>query len=326
MLMKSMQPWCGQVELQRLLIGLSPPFVSAKSWAIADGRTGRLLFGKAESDKREIASLTKIMTAHLVMRLVSTLHVDLNRTYTTTSEAAGAITGTRAMLDEGDRLCLMDLLYGLLLPSGNDAAIVLAEFFGSLLLKLRLKTANGGKTSAPGTAIMSATAEGVFVEEMNRVAKELKLVNTNFLNPHGMHSYCNRSSAADIARLSSIAMNDPLFREIVRKKQYACKARNAEGEEKEFVWDNTNKLLGKNGCNGIKTGITETAGPCLVTSIQTKSLFYIIVLLNSKTMDARWQEIKKLRAWATERLKQIDRIAKHGKSSKRKILRTFKHI
>ena len=317
-----MQPGCDQVDIRKILTGLSPPFISAKSWAIADGRTGRVLFGKGDSDKREIASLTKIMTAFLALRLCSEYNVDLYNTFTVVSEYSASITGTTAILKPGDKVSLIDLMYGMLLPSGNDAATAISEYFGSLLLKSKEKKPLG----TPPVPTEVTTPEMAFVGEMNNTAKELKLNNTIFWNPHGLYSYCNRSSAADLGRLSALAMRDSIFREIVNRKSYIGIGYDSAGKEKEFDWVNTNRILGKGGCNGIKTGVTDTAGPCLVTNIQTKSFCFIIVLLNSKTMDARWDEVGKLKDWAIERLKQIDKISKKSKKYKRKVLRTFKHI
>lgn len=286
---------------------------------IADGRSGQVLFGKGDSDKREIASLTKIMTAFLAIRL-SSQKVDLYHTFTTVSAHAAAMAGTTATLKEGDKLTLIDLMHGMLLPSGNDAATAVAEYFGKLLMKSKQKDKKVISQSE------DLTPEMVFVIEMNHMAKQLKLQGTLYWNPHGLYSYCNRSTAADLAKLSFAAMKELTFREIVNKKSYISIGYDASGKEKEFIWQNTNKILGKGGCNGIKTGITDTAGPCLVTSIQTKSYYFIIVLLNSKTMDARWDEVGKLKEWAIERLKQIEKISKKSKKYKKKVLRTFKHI
>lgn len=324
MLLKSMQPGCGQLEIRKILTELSPPFISAKSWAIADGHTGQVLFGKGDSDKREIASLTKIMTAYLALRLAFAHNVDLYHTYVTASEHAATVGGTTAMLKDKDKVSLIDLMHGMLLPSGNDAAIVVAEYFGSLLLKPKLKDKKPIPADAPQSEALNP--EMAFVVEMNSMAKQLKLLGTTFWNPHGLYSYSNRSTAADLARLSSFAMRDATFRDVVSKKSYIAIGYDSAGKEKEFFWQNTNKILGKGGCNGIKTGITDTAGPCLVTNIQLKAFCFIIVLLNSKTMDARWDEVGKLKEWAIERLKQIEKISKKSKKYKRKVLRTFKHI
>jgi D-alanyl-D-alanine carboxypeptidase len=322
MLLKSIQPGCGQIEIRKILTELSPPFISAKSWAIADGRTGQVLFGRCDADKREIASLTKIMTAYLALRLSSTYNVDLYHVYAEVSEHAATVGGTSAMLKEGDKLSLIDLLYGMLLPSGNDAAIVVAEYFGRLLIKPKTKD----KKIAEPSHNETLTPEMAFVIEMNNMAKQLKLVGTFYWNSHGMYNYYNRSTAAELARLSSIAMKDSTFKKIVSKKSYIAIGYDVTGKEKEYLWQNTNKMLGKSGCNGIKTGVTETAGPCLVTNLQLKAFLFIIVLLNSKTMDVRWDEVIKLKEWAIERLKQIEKISKKSKKYKRKVLRTFKHI
>ena len=110
------------------------PHCSAQSWSIYDQKTNTLLFGKGERDRREVASLTKIMTAYCVYKLMDKFNVDENHLITISADASSVI-GTSAELIEGDTLMIKQLLYGLMLPSGNDAAHAFAEFFGGLLKK-----------------------------------------------------------------------------------------------------------------------------------------------------------------------------------------------
>lgn len=217
-----------------------------------------------------------------------------------------------------------------MLPSGNDAAITLAEHFGQYLFEVatRYKTNkagqqqsnNGQVTGQPGANPTAQVAPAndpenqrrmqsdqpmkYFLQEMNRYARALGLESTNYANPTGLSHKNNKSTAADIGKLACIAMQDPLVREIVINKSYTCVGRDIQDEPREFQWSNTNKLLGK-GFNGLKTGITPAAGPCLAASFEKDSLHLIIILMNTKTMDNRWVEVPKLTLWAINRLNKM---------------------
>lgn len=322
--MIKLAPSKNTVHLQRI-IAEPPPFVTAKSWAVADGRTGDILFGKGETERHEVASLTKIMTAYTALRLAKQYNVDLEYTRTQVSERAAAINGTTAMLDEGDTLYLWDLFYGMMLPSGNDAAIVIAEFFGAVI-KEKVEPSLRTDAIHEGQILKNPSVQKLFVNEMNKIAKQLELSETSFVNPHGLKNMYNKSSACDIAKLASIAMKDPRFRQVVSCRKYSCKAIDRGGEDKEFEWKNTNKLL-KKGYNGIKTGITQSAGPCLVTSIETEGSFLIFVLLNSKSMEQRWHENKKLKKWALARLGKIKEFSEaHCALDKKSLIQKLAHV
>ena len=143
-----------------------------------------------------------------------------------------------------------------------------------------------------------------FLQEMNRYARALGLESTNYANPHGLSHKNNKSTAADIGKLACIVMQDPLVREIVIQKHYTCTGRDLQDEPREFSWTNTNKLLGK-GFNGVKTGVTPAAGPCLAASFEKDSLHLVVVVMNTKTMDNRWVEVPKLTLWAINRLNKM---------------------
>lgn len=128
--------------VHKLLVDLAPPFVTAKSWAILDGRTGEILFGKCENDRREIASLTKIMTAFVVVQIIRKIKLNSKKTLLQVSKNAASIGGTSAKLKSGDVLSVYDLLHGLMLPSGNDAATCLAEHFGQYLFEVATRHKN----------------------------------------------------------------------------------------------------------------------------------------------------------------------------------------
>jgi len=141
--------------VHKLLVDLAPPFVTAKSWSISDGRTGEILFGKCENDRREIASLTKIMNCFVVIQIIRKIRLNAQRTYLQVSKAAASVGGTSAKLRAGDVLSVWDLLHGLMLPSGNDAATVLAEHFGQYLFEVATRYKNskqgGGQGANPNS-------------------------------------------------------------------------------------------------------------------------------------------------------------------------------
>lgn len=112
-----------------------PPHTTAYNWAIYDQGNSVLLFGKNERERREVASLTKIMTAYTVLKLSQRLGLDIEKELVTISYEASVTTGTSADLVEGDTLTIFQLLHGLMLPSGNDAGVALAEYFGEILFK-----------------------------------------------------------------------------------------------------------------------------------------------------------------------------------------------
>ena len=315
--------------VHKLLVDLAPPFVTAKSWSIMDGRTGEILFGKCENDRREIASMTKIMTLFVVIQIIRKIKLNAEKTMLQVSKNAATVGGTSAKLKTGDVLSIWDLCHGLMLPSGNDAGICLAEHFGQYLYEVATryknnKNANNGQQANASNPASNAPLENqnsngqngdsavdqrripsdqpmkYFIQEMNRYARALGLESTNFANPHGLSHKNNKSTAADIGKLSCIAMQDPIVRDIVNKSTYECKGKDIYDEPREYLWTNTNKLLGK-GFNGLKTGVTPAAGPCLSASFEKDSLHLIIIVMNTKTMDNRWVEVPKLTLWAINR-------------------------
>lgn len=219
-----------------------PPNISAASWAICETDSGGLLWGKADDEARDIASITKMMTCYVTHRYVTLGILDWD-TEVEVSRYASSIGGTSANLREGDLLTVKDLMYGMMLPSGNDAALTLAELIGEI-------THDGSGTSS--------NYANTFVGEMNRFARHMGLTHTHYLNPHGLRAG-NKSTCRDIARLASYLMSEEEIREIVNTKTYKCTLENYEFD-RQVRWNNTNKLLGK-GFSGVKTGQTQAAGP-----------------------------------------------------------------
>lgn len=215
--------------------------ISAQHGILLDAQTGRVLFEKNPDAKSLIASTTKIMTALIVCEQCNVL--DRIRI---PKEAVG-IEGSSMYLQEGEILTIQDLLYGLMLHSGNDAAVALAIYCGG-------------------------TVEG-FAGLMNDKAYVLGLTGTQFVNPHGLDAPGHYSTAEDLARLAAYAMENPIFARTVSAKTITA------GER---VMTNHNKLLWRvEGADGVKTGYTRAAGRILVSSATRLSRRLIAVTINA---------------------------------------------
>jgi D-alanyl-D-alanine carboxypeptidase (penicillin-binding protein 5/6) len=257
-----------------------PPVVSAKGWAVADGKTGKLLCGSKEAVPLPIASTTKIMTAHLVFRLAADDAKVLDEVMVV-SDRAAKTTGSGARIQAGEKYPVREMLFGLLLPSGNDAAVALAEHFGP-----RFK----------GDGKAKADAVELFVAEMNRQAKALKMTETTYLDPHGLSK--NLSSPRNLAVLASVALQDKRFREYVGTRRRQYEVVTATGEKRAVTWQSTNQLLGIEGYDGVKTGTTTAAGACLVASGHAGSDHLLVVVLGCTSSDGRYVDSRNLFRWA----------------------------
>lgn len=209
-----------------LLLPVRANAVSARRAYVLDAVSGRVLYEKNPDERSLIASTTKIMTALIVCEQCNVLdRMRIPR------EAVG-IEGSSMYLKEGEILTLQELLYGLMLASGNDAAVALAIYCGG-------------------------TVEG-FAELMNDKARNLGLSGTHFENPNGLDSPGHYSTARDLAKLASYAMENPIFARTVS-------AKNVKAGERYLT--NHNKLLWRvDGADGVKTGYTKAAGRILVSS------------------------------------------------------------
>lgn len=261
-----------------------PPLVTAKAWVIGDGKTGRRLWGQEDEAPRAIASTTKIMTAWLVLELSDKDQATLDEVVTF-SERADKTSGSTSAVQTGEKLAARDLLYGLLLPSGNDAAVALAEHFGRHFVE-----AKAGDDPGPDESLAA------FVAQMNRTAKALEMSQTNYLDPHGLSK--NQSSAGDLLRLAHTAMQNETFRRYVQTRQHHCTISTPEGPTREAVWNNTNQALGIEGFDGVKTGTTNAAGACLVASCHRGGDHLLVVVLGSTSADGRYVDARNLLRWA----------------------------
>ena len=207
-----------------------------------------MLYARNANAFRDPASTVKIMTVLVVLQH----HIPLNRVETV-SLAAATIGGSTASLYAGERMTERNLLYGALLPSGNDAAVALAQ------------------SVTPNMSI--------FVGMMNAEAARLRLSRTHYLTPNGYDVYGQVTSARDLAQLARVAMHWQLFQKIVSTRVWT--ARSADGLT-VHTWTNLNQLLWRNAAvDGVKTGTTPGAGACLVSSAQKDGKWVIAVNLGS---------------------------------------------
>lgn len=225
----------------------APENISAVSAIVIEAQTGTVLWEHNSREKRAMASTTKIMTALLTIEAG-----DLDREFTVDSLAI-MVEGTSMGLREGDRVSRRDLLYGILLPSGNDAA-------------------NAAAVSVSG----SMTA---FVKLMNSRARELGLNDTHFATPSGLDAEGHYTTACDLARLAAYALRDDTFREIV-----GCSSADVEFGNPPYkrTLYNSNKMLKRyDGAIGVKTGFTDNARRCLVSAAERDGATLVAVTLNA---------------------------------------------
>lgn len=271
------------------------PKVTAKAWAIMDGATGRLLWAEDQTTRRNVASLTKIMTACIICDLAK-VEPEILDDIVTVPPGSAKVGGTTADLRAGDRVIVRELLYGLLLPSGNDAAVALAEHFG---VRFQPESTRAGKAASTNPA----SAQDRFVSEMNRRAAKFGLRQTLFQNPHGATGdERHLSSARDIAQLAVIALQYPLFHQYVNTRERKATVYGADGEPREVIWRNTNDLLGEGGIDGVKTGTSEAAGACLVASVRQGNIHLVITVLGSSSDKYRYSDTVSLATWAASQL------------------------
>lgn len=246
------------------------PKINSRSAVVIDRKSKNIIYGKNENVKKAMASTTKIMTAMVVIQ-----NTNLNNTVEISKKAAGT-GGSRLGLKAGDKITVKDLLYGLLLRSGNDCAVALAEYVAGSVQE--------------------------FSNLMNQNAQMLGLNNTHFVTPHGLDEEEHYTTAYELAILADYALNNELFAQIVNKKSYTI---NINKNSKTL--NNTNELLGNlNGVYGVKTGFTNGAGRCLVTSIKRGNLDVICVVLGADTKKDRTRDSAKLIEYTFNKYEEID--------------------
>lgn len=258
----------------------SPPEVTAKAWALANAATGEILAGKNNDVVRPMASMTKVMTALIILELAVTNPEILNETVII-SAAADETPGSTAGVRAGERVSVNDLLYGLLLPSGNDAAVALAEHFGG---RFPL-TATNSKTTTPIDQ---------FIAEMNRRAQELGMSTARYFDPHG--NSANFAAPVDLIRLGVAFMKNPLAESYVSTRIHHAEAHGPDGKTRSMTWRNTNQLLERSGYHGIKTGTTGRAGECLLACGTHQEQTYLLVVMGA-SRGTRFVDARNLFRW-----------------------------
>ena len=218
--------------------------VSAERAVLMDQETGDVLFEKDAYTKTEIASITKVMTA-LVALQYGNLEDEVK-----ISRKAAFTTGSSIYLEINEKMTLEDLLYGLMLRSGNDAAVAIAEHVGG--------------------------SEAGFVYLMNETAEYIGMTDTHFMNAHGLDKETHYSTAYDMALLTQHAMDNEIFRKISGTKSY-------QAETRAYAWQNKNKLLTSlyEASTGGKTGYTKIAGRTLISTAEKSEQDLIAVTLNA---------------------------------------------
>jgi len=267
-----------------------PPIVSCEAWAIADAATGDVLWEHRGEESLPMASTTKIMTAYVVLKLAEADAKVLDETVVF-SGRADRTRGSTSGIREGESLSVRELLYGLLLPSGNDASVALGEHFGGRL---------SDSTSQDATTSTDPLAS--FVAAMNAAASELGMTQTAFVNTHGLSAANHHSSAADLCKLAKAALSLPLFRQYVETRQRGCTVTSAAGYSRNVMWKNTNRLLGITGFHGVKTGTTSDAGACLVSKGSRGDRELILTVLGAKSSTGRYVDTRNLYRWAWNEL------------------------
>ena len=246
-----------------------PPTLAAKSWLLLDATSGQVIAAQEPSLRIEPASLTKIMTAYLTFGAIRDKKLAMNQMVNVSVKAWKVdASSSKMFIDPAVPVSVSDLLHGLMVQSGNDAAVALAEAV--------------------------AGDESAFVFLMNREAQRLGLKNTRFANPHGMPSPDNFSTAADLATLANRVIHDfPEFYKIDSVKSFTYN---------KITQPNRNRLLWLDPTvDGMKTGHTEAAGYCMIASARrpngNSDRRLISVVLGTTSDQARTQESQKLLNW-----------------------------
>ncbi|MCA9151588.1 MAG: membrane dipeptidase, partial [Planctomycetales bacterium] len=263
-----------------------PPHVTCKAWGVFDGATGDLLWGHEPSRRVNPASTTKMMTALLTLEWAAQ-RPDRFSELVTFSSRADKTAGSTADLNAGEQVSVGELLYGLMLPSGNDASVALAEHVGQTLPE-----------PAAGSDPVVEDPLARFVQLMNQRAAELGMQETHYENPHGLTVEGHLTSARDLARLAQFALKNETFQRIVNTVQHGATVRSVDGYERNVLWKNTNRLLSFDGYDGVKTGTTDAAGACLVASGKRDGRHLIVVVLGSTSSDGRYADSRNLFRWA----------------------------
>ncbi len=236
------------------------PDLGARGYLLLDHNSGQTLASKNETQRLDPASITKLMTAYAVFRALRSGQVNLDDEVVV-SEKAWRTSGSRMFIEVGTRVTINDLLQGMIVQSGNDASVALAEHL--------------------------AGTEQVFAQVMNQYAAELGMLNTQYQNATGLPSQDHFTSAADIARLATAIIREfPEYYAWYSQKEFTYN---------EITQRNRNQLLWRDpSVDGMKTGMTDAAGYCLVSSAERDGMRLIAVVLGTKSATARARDSQAL--------------------------------
>lgn len=235
------------------------PYIQAESYIVIDKESGRILASKNPNKKLPMASVTKIATAITAIR-----NCDDYNTVIEIPSYCTNIEGSSLYLTPKDKVSLIDLLYGLMMRSGNDSALAIADYFGQ-------------------------SSIDTFLSMMNNLSKELGAYNTNFVNPHGLSNEKHYSTAYDLAVITQYALNNKIFKQIVSSETWFANSLERKLYNKnKVVWDYEYGT-------GVKIGYTRNAGRCISASAEKNGVETIIILLN----DNNWfNDCYKIFDWA----------------------------
>ncbi|GAA4065394.1 serine hydrolase [Streptomyces shaanxiensis] len=255
---------------------MTAPTITAKGGFLMNSATGTTLFAKSADTKRLTASTTKIMTAKVVLSQ-SNLNLDTKVTIKKAVSDYMVAKGypSSAHLIVGDKVTVRQLLYGMMLPSGCDAAMALADKFGT------------------GTTVNARVKS--FIGKMNTMAKNLGMTNTHFDSFDGISNGSNYSTPRDLTKLARSAMKSTTFKTVVKTKSYTAKTITSSGSTRTMAaWTNTNTLLGWNGTLGIKTGSGTEAKYCLVFAATLNGESVMGTVMTAPSATDRTADVKKL--------------------------------
>lgn len=254
---------------------VTTPSINAKGGFVMNSANGKTLFTKSADTKRLTASTTKIMTAKVVL---SQSNLNLDTKVTIRKEVSDYIVSqgaSSASLIVGDKVTVRQLLYGMMLKSGCDAAMTLADKFGS------------------GSTVKARTKN--FIGKMNTMAKSLGMTNTHFDSFDGISNGSNYSTPRDLTKLARSAMKSSTFKTVVKTKSYTAKTITKTGSIRTMqAWKNTNTLLGWNGTLGVKTGSGSESKYCLVFAATKNGESVMGTVLTAASEAKRTEDVKKL--------------------------------
>jgi len=262
----------------------APPTIAAKGYLLTDFNSGRVLASQASNEKLDPASITKLMTAYAVFKAIESGQISLDDEVLV-SEKAWRTKGSRMFIEAGKKVTVRDLLQGMIVQSGNDASVALAEH--------------------------TAGTEETFAQVMNQLAADLRMVNTHYRNSTGLPSEDHYTSASDITKLASALIREfPDYYRWYSQKQFTFNG-ITQGNRNALLWRDES-------VDGMKTGYTENAGYCLVASAERDGMRLISVVLGTKSPSARAKESQALlnygfRFFETHSLWQTDEVIEVGR-------------